>query len=198
MANYGFSTTIPYGTDLHEVTGIEYCAWEDALDKAGDDTNAMEWATFDTLISFGYFVSQPKVERPITEEQKAAEPKGKAKRTRKGAAAATSRIPGPVVEETDDITYDNTLTNLVTGASREPVWTQSRILTERDKLLREREKITTIKEKALAQKILEMQILKRIPVEVTSGVDILYLVTGGVFVFMVFVFLFALATANSR
>jgi hypothetical protein len=125
MANYGFSTTIPYGVENFEMTGTEYCEWEDALEAAGDDFDAKEWATFDFLISKGYLVTAPKTPRPD-----------------KGKPKTTTVTVKPLV---------------ISGESREPTWTQSRILSERDKLLKERERITRLKEEALEAKIREQR-----------------------------------------
>lgn len=188
MAKYGFSTTIPYGSDLFEVTGVEFCEWEDALEKCPEgDTNAMAWATYDVLMNNGYLVSQPTGERPITEPEEKAKPKGRAagsKRKVKAAAAATTRNPG-LLPANDG--FDAVL-NYVAGETREPIWTQSRILTERDRLLREREKIAAIKEKALNQKILEQQILERAKqTEAHSSADMGYILGGIVIVAFVIV-----------
>lgn len=172
MAKYGFSTTIPYGTEMFEVTGVEYCEWEDGLESVDDtDINGIEWVTYDFLINNGYFVSKPKNERPITAEQaEQAKPKKLANKGKTKTETTTkSRNPGATAQAE---AFDNSISTLVSGATREPVWTQSRIFAERDKLLREREKITSIKEKALGQKIIEQQIIERFRAEPqTSGTD---------------------------
>lgn len=125
MANYGFSATVPYGNENYEMTGTEFCEWEDALEAVGDDFNAKEWATFDFLISKGYIVTAPKHPRP-----------------ERGKPKTTTVTVQPLV---------------VSGETREQPWTQSRILTERGKLLREREQIASLKEEALQAKIREQQ-----------------------------------------
>jgi len=132
MGKYGFSTAIPYGTDIFEVTGTEFCEWEDALEKANSEPNAMEWATYDVLINNGYFVSQPKNPRPTeAEKEKAKEDK----------------------EERDRNPGIRDGLNLISGNTREPVWTQSRILTERDKLVKEKERILELKQAAFDRKL---------------------------------------------
>lgn len=156
---YGFSTAIPYGTDIFEVTGTEYCEWEDALEKAGSDSNAMEWATYDFLINNGYFVSTPSGARPKPEgDAGVSGTKGKkvtAETTGGSAGVRPVAVTRPGIRGVPD-GFDN----LVSGYTREPVWTQSRIFQERDRLLREREKIQQAKEKALEQKIVEQQLLE--------------------------------------
>lgn len=173
MAKYGFSAAIPYGSDIFEVTGTEYCEWEEALEKAGDDPNAMEWATYDFLIRNGYFVNAPKSERTQTVEV-ADESKPN------GVNSQTRRIPDEFGQ-------------FIEGASREPTWTQSRILTERDKLLREREKIQTLKEKALEKKIIEQQLTERMKkqekVSPIESLSTLTKVAGWVFILMLLLFI---------
>lgn len=162
MAKYGFSTTVPYGTDLFEVTGTEYCEWEDALEKTDGDSNAMEWATYDFLINNGYLVSAPTSERPKPKgkqgvQSKTTGAKGKASQSDIDEAerARTRGVASPGIRGVPD-GFD-----LISGESREPTWTQSRILTERDKLLKERERIFELKEKALNQKIIEQQLIDK-------------------------------------
>lgn len=153
MAKYGFSTTIPYGSDLFEVTGVEYCQWEDALEGIDEgDNNAIEWATYDVLMNNGYLVSEPDGKRPNTEKNE--------KTTKTTKTAKTKRGGGENVVDTASLVTGEP--KLVSGETREPVWTQSRILAERDKLLREREKIFNLKEKALTQKIVEQQVYERL------------------------------------
>lgn len=130
---YGMSATIPYGIDSFEVTGIEYCAWEDSLEKCNDGAGK-EWATYDFLISLGHFVSKPKSARPSGET--AAKPKAKA-----AVNPGIRDVFRPA--------------QTFSGEAREPEWTQSKILTERGKLLTEREKIHGIKDEALQAKIRE-------------------------------------------
>ena len=139
----------------------------------------MEWATYDFLIGNGYFVSQPKGERPKAET--------KTKDTKKKVATVKPEaVRSPGIRGVPD-GFDN----LIEGATREPVWTQSRIFQERDKLLREREKIQIMKEKALDQKIVEQQILERLKLQergspsLTTRAQIL----GGIFIFILLAFI---------
>ena len=117
-----FSTTIFYGTESYEVTGVEYCEWEDKIGGL-TDINAMAWVTYDFLMDKGYLVAEPKEPRPHS-------------------PPTTANMGTPVTALGANI-----------GASREPVWSQSRILNERAKLLKEREKILDIRERALEKKI---------------------------------------------
>lgn len=189
MAKYGFSTAIPYGTDIFEVDGIEYCQWEDALERAGNDPIAMEWATYDVLIDNGYLVSAPSGERPATGGNKTA--KG-TKTTPKNKSSGSGLVGGAVGSPGIRGVPDGF--NLVEGNTREPVWTQSRILIERDKLLKERERIQEIKEKKLEQKIIEQQLLERYkqkerasPFTFASFMNSFYI---GVAVFFIMIILF--------
>jgi len=159
MAKYGFSTAIPYGTDIFEVTGTEFCEWEDALEKADGDSDAMEWATYDFLINNGYLVSAPTCERPSERGKSERNKKGKGKNSTKEGTTPTGTKPVGVMSPGIRGVPDGF--DLISGESREPIWTQSRILTERDKLLKEREKILDIKEKALNQKVVEQQLVER-------------------------------------
>lgn len=171
MAKYGFSTAIPYGTDLFEFTGVEYCEWEDALERAEDSDAGREWATYDFLFEKGYFVQEPKIPRP---QPAAPRPKQEKKNGDNGG------VVSPGIRD---------VPNLITGDAREPVWTQSRILLERDKLLKEREKILTIKEKALAQKVLEQQILERVRGENTKSTsEVFYTVAGAFIIISILIF----------
>jgi len=129
---------IPYGLDIFEVDDSIMSEWGDALERVGSDSNAMEWATYDVLIGNGYFVSQPKEPRPANPD------------------------PAKVLEErerarNEDPGFRDLPHNYPPDSSREPLWTQSRILAERDKLLREREKVAKLKEDALQAKIKQMQ-----------------------------------------
>ena len=177
---YGFSTAIPYGTDIFEVTGTEYCEWEDALEKAGSDSNAMEWATYDFLIGNGYFVSQPKGDRP-----KAGE-KASKKADKKAETLKPQGVMSPGIRGVPD-GFDS----IIECATREPVWTQSRIFQERDKLLREREKIQVMKEKALDQKIVEQQLLERLKLQERGSPSLTMTarILGGVFILMLLIFI---------
>lgn len=159
MGKSGFATTIPYGDELHEVTPLEYKAWDDALGACDGTKEAMEWATYDILIGQGYFVSQPQCKRPekpkVDEDSKEGE----------------SRNPGrrkPMNDGFEDY------------AAWEPEWSKEKILSERTKLLNEREKMTTIKEKALTQKILEQQILEAAKKTPQSNSDRSYTILGAV------------------
>jgi hypothetical protein len=157
MGKYGFSTAIPYGTDIFEVTGTEYCEWEDALERANGDSDAMEWNTYDFLINNGYLVSAPSSERPATggDKEKSGS-KGSPKNKPSGSDLVGGAVSSPgILGVPDGFT-------LIEGNTREPTWTQSRILAERDKLLKERERIQEIKEKKLEQKIVEQQLLERL------------------------------------
>lgn len=176
MAKYGFSTTIPYGSEMYEVTGEEYCEWEDALEKVGGSGPASEWATFDVLINNGYFVEKPKSERPAVGNPE--------------VLAGTSRKPGKAKKDASAA--------VISGESREPVWTQSRILAERDKLLTQREKITTLKEKALSTKISSQQFDEQIRlVEKTGGEwDNTFAVLGGGVILFGFVMLLVILMAG--
>jgi len=145
MAKYGFTTTIPYGKDLFEVTGMEYCQWEDALESVDEtDTNAADWATYDVLMNNGYLVSQPKEGRPVI--GKTIETKAEGKTKVKGKAKAKATV-NPVLD------IDTTGFGIVSGETREPAWTPSRILAERTRLLKEREVIAKLKDNALTRKI---------------------------------------------
>lgn len=151
MANYGFSTTVPYGTDLFEVTGTEYLEWQEALEGCDEgDTNAMDWVTYDFLIRNGYFVKAPAIERPKSEAE--GEDKGKVKleteferRLRLGAEGGSVGFRESQGER------------VISGEAREPAWTPSKILSERDKLLRERERAAKLKEEALQARIRDQQ-----------------------------------------
>jgi hypothetical protein len=125
-----------YGDKEYDVTGVEYCEWEDKVKLNPDDPVHAEWCAYDVLIGAGYFISPPTMPRP----------------TKKGKAGE------PATEYILPASYAPNATN-VSGEAREPLWTQSRILLERDKLLKEREKMLDIKESALKQKINETQIL---------------------------------------
>lgn len=127
---------VPYGKDMFDVDGLEFCQWEDMMDTTGGDPVAIQWGTYDFLIGLGYFISEPSVPRPDT-----------------NIPANTAGRAG----DTDVMSpgFRDSLTSLQTVASstREPIWTQSKILAERDKLLKEREKMLNIKEAALQRKI---------------------------------------------
>lgn len=152
MAKYGFSTAIPYGTDIFEVTGVEYCEWEDALEKCDGNSLAMEWATYDVLINNGYFVSEPKEPRPAPVETGTKEnvvvlkPLAGEGQTNKDRSPPGGFVNPGIRDVPDGFT-------LISGDSREPAWSQSRILIERDKLLKERERIASLKEEALQARI---------------------------------------------
>jgi hypothetical protein len=188
MAKYGFTTAIPYGNDMVEVTGAEYCEWEDALEKVGDDTNGLNWATYDFLLDKGYLVSEPLLPRPSAIAQERAE----TKRTKesKGKIGAVEQRLSEVVESPGIRGIPDGL-NYVSGESREPVWTQSRILAEQRKVLAEREKILVTKEKALEQKVSVQQILE---VERAKGnaphtpSEVFYIIAGVLVIAMVLLF----------
>jgi len=58
----GIGISIPYGTELYEVSGVEFCEWEDKLDlsaKYPDEALAADWITYRYLNSLGYTVSEP-------------------------------------------------------------------------------------------------------------------------------------------
>ena len=56
---------VPYKKDSYEVTADEYLEYESLLEKCdSQDIDAIEWTTFDFLISKGYFVTKPECERP--------------------------------------------------------------------------------------------------------------------------------------
>ena len=187
MAKYGFSTAIPYGTDIFEVTGVEYCEWEDALEKCNGDSLAMEWATYDVLINNGYLVSQPTEERPAPEAPETT------KRGKKKAAGQTTKSRTQAGDSSPGFRDIPDGFNVIDGRSREPVWTQSRILSERDKLLKERERIHALKEQALEHKIIKQQIYERVKAQEeakskTAPLDWAYIAGGVVvtlFIFMI-------------
>lgn len=131
MANYGFSAHIPYGTESFPVDGVQYCEWEDSIEKCKTDEE-VEWATYDYLISRGYFVSKPKSTKPAT----AGRPAG----------VVTGYETIPPIETPRETAY----------IAPEPAWTPSKILAERDKLLRERERIQAVKEQAFHAKMFQM------------------------------------------
>lgn len=137
---YGMATAVPYDKELYEVTGVEYCAWEDALEACGDDEDAKQWATFDLLMGLGHFVSQPKCERPTKAEGI----------PRDAAEQQTAVNPG-----VRDLPY--------TTIARDESWTQAKILTERNKLVTEREKILKIKEEALKKKVTQTMLGDKAP-----------------------------------
>lgn len=185
MAKYGFSTAIPYGTDIFEVTGTEFCEWEDALEKCNGDSLATEWATYDVLINNGYLVSQPTEARPVPE----------APETKQGKTKASGQSTKSKTQEGDSSPGIRDIPdgfNIIDGRSREPVWTQSRILSERDKLLKERERIHELKEKALEQKILEQQLIDKYKTEPAKQMDIGEGIWIGLGVFIFLCFLFTL------
>ena len=187
MGKYGFSTAIPYGTDIFEVTGTEYCEWEDALERANGDSDAMEWNTYDFLINNGYLVSAPSSERPATggDKEKSGS-KGSPKNKSSGSGLVGGAVSSPGIRGVPDGF------TLIEGNTREPTWTQSRILTERDKLLKERERIQEIKEKKLEQKIIEQQLLERYKQKErtsTSGIGQSFYIAIGVGVVMLLLFI---------
>jgi hypothetical protein len=56
----GMTSTIPYGTEFYELTGLEYCELEDLLDAIPEnDINAYEQVVYRFLQSKGYDVSPP-------------------------------------------------------------------------------------------------------------------------------------------
>lgn len=158
MANYGFSSAIPYGTDMFEVTGVELCEWEDALENAGDDSIAREWVTYDFLINNGYFVSAPSDVRPTAGGDKKTGTESQKSSSKTGRVVLTPEVvASPGIRGVPD-DY-----NLIEGKTREPIWTQARILSEREKLLRERERIFELKRKSLNEKIINhMESVKRL------------------------------------
>ena len=165
MGKRGFNTTIPYGTDLHEVTQLEYDAWDNAIGACDGSPEGVEWATYDILIGQGYFVSKPTCKRPSAEEQK---------------EQGTSRTPGFTGQN-----YGGQF-NGETGAW-EPVWTQSRILAERDKLLKQQEKILATREKAFAQKVLEQRLSENARNGSTEmdSTNMAYAVLGGLLILII-------------
>lgn len=136
------TNNVPYGKEMYEVEGLEFCEWEDMMDTTGGDPVAIQWVTYDFLIGLGYFVSEPSSPRPVV----SSAPADTAGVSRKAKVVDTDVMsPG----------FRDSLTNLetVASAAREPIWTQSKILAERAKLLKEREQMLSIKEAALQKKI---------------------------------------------
>lgn len=122
------NTSIVYQNELYDVDGIEYCEWEDSLDKVVGTTEeeqkaSYDWITYRFLISKGIFVSEPTSAEPVGEPAETA-PK-------------------------HEYTWPDT------SIPREDKWTQHRLYLEREKLLKAKELWLRQEEAAFYQKLQE-------------------------------------------
>lgn len=164
MGKSGFTTTIPYGNELHEVTALEYEAWNDALLACDGSSDAMEWATYDLLTSQGYFISKPKCNRPIL-----VDTRGTNQNSGFGSNVSGGEFNGQ-------------------SGVWEPEWTQSRLLSERAKLLKERENLFNVRKQALDEKIIaHMEAVKNLRTDPSERVN---QIIGFIIIFMVIWWLF--------
>ncbi len=129
---FGTVTEVEYDGQKYPITGLEYCELEDSLDAIsgvvgiteGDRESASEWTIYRYLIGLGHFVSKPSSEEP---------------QVSKIFTAPADEVSLPELDQFNE-------------PVREPQWTQSRILNEREKLLR--------KEEALFKKQKESEVKK--------------------------------------
>ena len=173
MARLGYVATIPYQGEKFEVTGVEFCEWEDTLRDYKTDEE-QENFTYEFLLENGYFVSRPK---PKSERHGIRD----------------------VTEETENETKPAPVR---TANNREKDWTPSKILAEKKKLLIEREKILKLKEDTFNKKVLQaakaakavasQQKAKRVQSnedESSPAEDLVYTVVGiGAVIFLIVLF----------
>lgn len=171
MSKIGYVATIPYQGKSYEVTGVEFCEWEDILLDSKGDENIKEQLTYEFLFENGYFVSKPK--------------QIKIKKTKNGLTDGTDSVESPTDGKKDGKKDDNT----VSGNHREPAWTPSKILAEKKKLIAEREKILKLKETAFDKKVKQARQTRTLNTgkhqtepETLSSSDWMYAMIGLIFI----------------
>lgn len=118
---HGTITQVEYQGAEFAIGGMEFVEIEDkiaAIENAfgvpdAEKEAAIEWVTYNVLFNAGHFVSKPKVAEPNLSKV----------------------FTG---EQSSDMPNDN-IASPIQPSAREPAWTQSRILAEREKLITRRE-----------------------------------------------------------
>ena len=133
---------IPYNNELHDVDNVEYAEWEDALDNVTGRTKADRQAS-EEWITYDFLMGRGYfVKQPTV-------PKPTGDATKSNVPIVDTSLPKAKVK-------------------REPKWTPSKILREREQLVKLQEKQLAIQKKILARerdRIIEARLNEPIPLQ---------------------------------